>query len=221
MLSSQRKVAHSKKARVLRYIVSMPELSLSKSVLLTDFGLCVNRYRISTPGIYVCFHVPVILDKETRFVPGLVAQVNHGRFKQCDATEEGFKGPPNFVLDVFGPDELDEYESRRSSFERFGVVEYVALIADEHTTCHWNRLDDSDGKKFVSVEPDDNGVIKSKALPGLWFSTNHAKDRDWWTLIDLVDRGITRLGHHEFMETIFHKDGRKEEWGDWMPFDAG
>jgi len=196
----------------------MPELSLSKSVLLTDYGLCVNRYRLSTPGIYVCYHVPVILDEQTRIVPGLVAQVNHGRLKQCDATEEGFKGPPNFVFDVFDANEIAEYESRKEAFERFGVVEYVALIADEHQTCHWNRLEEN---RFVTASPDDQGIIKSKALPGLWFSTNHAKDRDWWTLSDLVERGITRLGHHEFMETIFHKDGRKEEWGDWMPFEAG
>lgn len=204
------------------YDDSMPELSLSKSVLLTDYGLCINRYRLSTPGIYVCFHVPAILDDETRIVPGLVAQVNHGRLKQCDATEEGFLGPPNFVFDVFGPDEIEEYESRKASFERFGVTEYVVLIADEHQTCYWNRLEETDSsKKFVSVAPDEDGVIKSKALPGLWFSTNAAKERDWWTLVDLVERGITRLGHHEFMETIFHKEGRKEEWGDWLPFESG
>ena len=159
-----------------------------------------------------------MLDPETRIVPGIVAQVNHGRLKQCDATEEGFKGPPNFVFDVFGSDELEQYESRKTSFERFGVTEYVVLIADEHQTCNWNRLD---GKKFVAVDPDENGIIKSMALPGLWFSTNHAEKKDCWTLVDLVERGITRLGHHEFMETIWHKEGRKEEWGDWMPFDAG
>ena len=196
----------------------MPELSLSKSVLLTDYGLCVNRYRLFTPGIYVCFHVPVILDDNTRIVPGLVAQVNHGRLKQCEATEDGFIGPPNFIFDVFDADELDEYESRKSSFEKHGVSEYVVLIADENQTCHWNR---HNGSKFESVSPDENGIIKSKALPGLWFSTNSAKDRDWWTLIDFVERGVTRVGHHELMETIFHKDGRKEEWGDWIPFDAG
>ena len=119
---------------------TMPELSLSKSVLLTDYGLCVNRYRLFTPGIYVCFHVPVILDDNTRIVPGLVAQVNHGRLKQCEATEDGFIGPPNFIFDVFDADELDEYESRKSSFEKHGVSEYVVLIADENQTCHWNCL---------------------------------------------------------------------------------
>lgn len=196
----------------------MLELSLSKSVLLTDLGLCVNRYRTFTPGIYVCFHVPVILDAETRIVSGLVAQVNHGRLKQCEPKEDGFYGPPNFVLDVFNPDETAVYESRRATFEKHGVTEYVAVFTDDHQACHWNR---HDGTGFEQVTPNGDGVIKSKALPGLWFSTTYVSDRDWWALKTLVEYGITRLGHHEFMETIWHKEGRKDEWGDWMPFESG
>ena len=57
----------------------MPELTTEKSVLLTDLALCVNHYRLFTPGIYVCLHVPVVLDENTRLVPGLIAMVNHGR----------------------------------------------------------------------------------------------------------------------------------------------
>ncbi|WP_148618566.1 hypothetical protein [Mariniblastus fucicola] len=83
------------------------------------------------------------------------------------------------------------------------------------------RLVTGTESNFVLVPPDEIGVIKSKALPGLWFSTNHARDRDWWTLIDLVERGVTRLGHHVFMETIIHEGGQKEKSGDWIPFAAG
>lgn len=196
----------------------MAELSLNKSALLTDLTLCVNRYRLFTPGIYVCICIPVALDDETRFVAGLVAQVNHGRLKQCEATEEGFIGPPNFVLDVFESNELDEYEKRKAAYGRCGVTEYVAVIADSEVRCEWNR---NNGTEFETVAPDENGVIKSKAMPGLWFSADHLAKRDWWAMGDLIERGISRLGHHEFMETIWHKDGRKSESGDWLPFDAG
>ena len=48
----------------------MPELTLNKSVALTDLSTAVNRYRHFTPGIYVCLHVPVILADATRIVPG-------------------------------------------------------------------------------------------------------------------------------------------------------
>ena len=160
----------------------------------------------------------MLLEPETRIVPGLVAMVNHGRLRQCEPEEHGFVGPPNFVLDVFDSSELDEYESRRTAFGQLGVTEYVAVIADPETKCHWNR---HNGTNFDHVSPDENGTIKSKALPGLWFSTTYENGRDTWAIVGQIENGVTRLGHHEFMETIWHKNGRDPDWGDWMPFESG
>ncbi len=196
----------------------MPELTVKKSVALTDLSTAVNRYRHFTPGIYVCIHAPVLFEDGTRFVPGLVAMVNHGRLKQCEPGEREFVGPPNFVLDVFDASELGEYEARRDAFSRFGVTEYVAVVLGKETYCHWNR---HDGEELALVQPDEKGVMKSKGLPGLWFSTTFQPGSERWTLIDFIQTGVTRVGHHEFMETIFHPDGRDPAWGDWMPFEAG
>ncbi|MDB5337973.1 MAG: hypothetical protein JWN70_3592 [Planctomycetaceae bacterium] len=195
----------------------MPELTTEKSVLLTDLALCVNRYRLFTPGIYVCLHVAVVLDEQTRIVPGLIAMVNHGRLKQCEPVTHGFQGPPNFVLDVFDSDEMTEYESRRTIFERFGVVEYVAVENAEHPILHWNR---HDGTRFETAHPDAQGVIKSKALPGLWIPVKALTARDWWLILATIERGVTRRGHHEHQETIWHKDGRSTD-DDVIPFEAG
>ena len=76
---------------------------------LTDLALCVNRYRLFSPGWYVCVLTKVKLSSEESEVPGLVAMVNYGRKKQCDAGDDAFYGPPNFVLDVFdSKDDPDE-----------------------------------------------------------------------------------------------------------------
>ncbi|MCB9925523.1 MAG: Uma2 family endonuclease [Planctomycetaceae bacterium] len=195
----------------------MLELTTAKSVLLTDLALCVNHYRLFTPGIYVCLHVTVVLDENTRIVPGLISMVNHGRLKQCEPVERGFEGPPNFVLDVFDTDEMAEYEARRSTFERFGVTEYVVVENAEPLRLHWNR---HDGSRFVDTAADRNGVIKSQALPGLWFPVEAVARRDWWSILSGIEYGVTRRGHHEFQETIWHKNGRSSQ-DDPIPFDAG
>ena len=196
----------------------MPELTLSKSVVLTDLATSINRYRQFTPGSFECLHVRVLLEDGTRFVPGMVAMVNHGWLRQSEADEHGIVGPPNFVLDVFGAGEQGEYETRRDAFGRAGVTEYVDVVLETETYCHWNR---HDGAGFDLIQPDGNGVIKSKALPGLWFPTHYEQGREHWTLLDRIENGVTRLGHHEFMETIWHKNGRDPEWEDRMPFDTG
>ena len=100
----------------------MPELTTEKSVLLTDLALCVNRYRLFTPGIYVCLHVPVLLDENTRIVPGLIAMVNHGRLKQCKPVTLGFEGPPNFVLDVFDLPRFHPYSFYSSARDNVGKI---------------------------------------------------------------------------------------------------
>ena len=195
----------------------MPELTVGQSALLTDLVLCVNRYRLLTTGLYVCVHVPVLLDAETRIVPGLVAMVNGGRLKQCQPSAEGFQGPPNFVLDVFNWGETAEYERRRDLFERFGVTEYVALEDTHAPTLHWNR---ENGGRFQEIEPDADGLIKSKALPGLWIPTRALAARDWWSVLAAIERGASRRGHHEFVETIWHLKGRPPGQ-ETIPFEAG
>ncbi len=194
----------------------MPELSLGQSALLTDISLCVNRYRLLTPGIYVCVHAPVILG-EQRITPGLVAQINYGVLKQCEATAKGFIGPPNFIIDVFNPGELEEYEKRKALFEEYGVKEYIVLEDYQAPKLHWNRFVEG---KFQSIEEDQYGMIKSHGLPGFWLSTRALAQRDWWTLLAIIERGTTRLGHHDFQDSIWH-EGREGEDKDSIPYEAG
>jgi hypothetical protein len=182
------------------------ELDVGQSALLTDIAMCINYYRLFSPGLYCCVHAAVQLEDGTRFCPGIIVQVNHGQLKQCEPYADCFKGPPNFVLDVFGDDMLD-YEHRRACFERHRVIEYVALRLTEPVEWIWNRL--SDGK-FSVIESADNELIMSTALPGLWIPPRALKHRDWWAIMGAIARGVSRVGHHDFMDTIW-KAGKNQE----------
>ena len=96
------------------------ELDVGQSALLTDIAMCINYYRLFSPGLYCCIHATVQLDDDTRLCAGIIVQVNHGQLKQCDPGPDYdyFRGPPNFVLDVFPGDGLLDYEYRRDCFER-------------------------------------------------------------------------------------------------------
>ncbi len=98
----------------------LPEIGIGESALLTDIAMCVNYYRLFSPGLYCCVHAPLQLHDAIRLRPGILVMVNHGELKQCDPGPEYdcFRGPPNFVLDVFPGDDLDDYQVRRSAFER-------------------------------------------------------------------------------------------------------
>jgi hypothetical protein len=59
-----------------------------------------QRYRLFTPGWYVC-----VLARVQRLPVGGPARRhdNYGRKKQCEVRDEVLHGPPNFVLDVLTP----------------------------------------------------------------------------------------------------------------------
>jgi hypothetical protein len=167
----------------------MAELSVHQSVLLTDLALCVNRWRLFSPGWYVCVLTKVQLTSEESEVPGLVAMVNYGRKKQCDAGDDAFYGPPNFVLDVFDSADDSDFLRRRDRFCRSGVHEYLVALNDEQGGIMWHRLD---GGAYRLVEPDENGIVYSHALPNFWVPLEALQERDWWTVCASIERGLSR-----------------------------
>ncbi len=179
------------------------ELDVGQSALLTDLATCINYYRLFSPGLYCCVHATVQLNDGTRLCPGIVVQVNHGPLKQCDPepSYDVFKGPPNFVLDVFPGNDLLDYEHRRECFERAQVIEYVAVRLTEPIEWIWNRLVDG---KFSVITTADNELIMSTALPGLWIPSHALKHGDWLAIMAAIARGVSRIGHHEFMDTIWN-----------------
>jgi hypothetical protein len=167
----------------------MPELGVHRSALLTDLALCINRWRLLSPGWYVCVLARVQLSAEEWEVPGLVAMVNYGSKKQCAVVDEVFHGPPNFVLDVFDSEDDADFARRRERFARHGVHEYLVAIQDEPVTILWHRLENG---VFQFVQPDSDGVIRSQALPNLWIPLQAAQDRDWWQILGCIERGVSR-----------------------------
>jgi hypothetical protein len=176
------------------------ELGFDESALLTDIAMCINYYRLFSPGMYCCVHATVQLADGTRFIPGIIVQVEHGPLN--------LKGPPNFVLDVFPEDDLLDFEHRRECFERAGVIEYVAVQLGEPVEWVWNRLIDG---KFSEIKAADNELIMSAALPGLWIPSYALKHSNWWAIMAAIARGVSRVGHHEFMDTICGKNRTQEE----------
>ncbi len=186
------------------------ELDIGQSALLTDLAMCLNYYRLFSPGLYCCIHAIVQLDEATRFCPGIVVQVNHGPLKLCDPDPwyQYFNGPASFVLDVFPADDLLDYEHRRACFERAQVIEYVAVRLTEPLEWIWNRLTDG---KFSQIKTADNERIMSSALPGLWIPSYALKHENWWAIMRAIARGVSRVGHHQFMDTICGRSRTEEE----------
>ncbi len=67
------------------------------------------------------------------------------------------------------------------------------------------------GGKFSEIKTADNEIISSTALPGLWIPANALKHQNWWAIMGAIARGVSRVGHHQFMDTICDKSRTEEE----------
>jgi hypothetical protein len=95
----------------------------------------------------------------------------------------------------------DEIERRRKLFAAVGVKEYL-VINESITHIEWNRLD---GNRYQQVYPDENGLIKSSSLSGLWIPVDKLRIRDFFAVMASIDHGVTRNEHHQLMQTIWKK----------------
>jgi hypothetical protein len=131
----------------------------------------------------------VQLSPEQSEVPGLVAMVNYGRRKQCEAHDEAFHGAPNFVLDVFESEDDPDFLRRRDRFCKSGVHEYLVALDAEPVSLLLHRLD---AGCYRLLEPDEGGIIRSHALPNLWLPLKAVQDRDWWAVLGCIESGVSR-----------------------------
>ncbi len=177
--------------------------TIGKSALLTDLGMCINHYRIRTVGLFCCIQVGVKIGDELLF-PDLMVAIGHGKRKQCepDFEQNYFKGPPNFVMDIHNDLKSEWVKERKRLFASSGVQEYL-LVNEDLSKIQWNRLEN---KKYKSLKPDKEGLIKSTSLPGLWVSIPHLKKRDFLGIIGCIEHGLTRRDHHDLMDSIWNKN---------------
>lgn len=183
--------------------------SIGKSATLTDLGMCINKYRTLTVGLYACISVGVKIE-DTIIYPDMMVMIGSGRHKQCNPNfdKDYFEGPPNFVLDIHKDFNSQYIIERKKLFLSSGVQEY--LIVDENLTkFEWNRLVKNKltrKRDYQEIQPDEKGIFKSECLPGLWIPLEALKQRNTFKIMACIEEGVTRKPHHELMDTIWKKN---------------
>lgn len=180
----------------------MNPLGIGPAALLADLSMCINHYRLNSPGLFVLLHSAMQLGKEAQFVTSIAAIVHKGKHKQCtvDYSLNIVEGPANLVIDIIASEDGLNDLNRKPYFEQHKVKEYIIVRDTEHLTFEWNRLN---GGKYETIYEDEEGLIKSSALPGLWIPVESLQNRNWWSVMAATDRGMSRKEYHDFMRTIW------------------
>lgn len=164
-----------------------------------QFVSLVGTYTAHTPGLVAGDNESIVLDEDNEFQPDLFIGIDSIRGGQLTDTEKGpLAGVPEFIVEIAASSASYDLHSKFDVYLRSGVQEYLVLLAYEREM-RFFRLEEGE---FRSVQPDEDGVLRSRVLPGLWFRSDWFWEGRMSELLQLVQEGLASREHQEFAANL-------------------
>jgi hypothetical protein len=75
---------------------------------------------------------------------------------------------------------------------------YVVWVTEEQQLHWWELRHD----QYVPLEPDAQGLIKSRVFPGLWLETTALLRKDFARVLEVVAQGVASAEHRPFVAQL-------------------
>jgi Uma2 family endonuclease len=172
--------------------VSMPlgKLHAKGHVLMSAIMAAYAGY---TPGVEALSDATLILGKDDEVQPDLLLRVlpTLGG-KSADAYDQFIQGSPELVCEVAYSSRAIDLHLKRRRYAQAGVLEYIVLCL-EPREIRW--FDFATGSM---ITPNDSGVLRSKAFPGLWMANQSVLQLDYLAVMDKLTEGLASAEHAAF-----------------------
>lgn len=144
------------------------------------------NYTMSDPDWVVSDNATILLDLDNDPQPDLCLYREGG---QTRVNENGYLvGPPELIVEIAGSSASYDFGEKRDVYEAAGVGEYIVFETLEGRIEWWHH----DGQKFVDLIVDD-GVLKSRRIPGLWLNMDALRSADAPRLIETLNLGLASV----------------------------
>jgi hypothetical protein len=118
---------------------------------------------------------------------------------QCRFTEDDYiEGGPEFVGELSSSSIPRDLKQKLPLYRDNGVQEYV-VWKTEAKEIVWFRLQ---GREFVEVSPDDDGVYRSAVFPGLWLDPTAMIGGDLKRVLRVLRKGLRSPEHARFLRRL-------------------
>lgn len=186
-----------KKAELIEGVVYVPSpVSIEHSNRHASVMVWLGTYRAATPGLRLLDNATVRLDAENEVQPDAALCLAEGG--QTKVVGNFLHGAPELVVEVAISSAAYDLHEKLRVYRRTGVREYVILLTLERETI-WYRLDEG---RYVTVAPDDRGLIRSTAFPGLYFNSAKYWADDLAGLLSDLQAGLATPEHEAFAKTL-------------------
>jgi Uma2 family endonuclease len=155
------------------------------------------NYYAGTPGIEVNDNATVRMDDENELQPDALLRIaSEGTSRVND--NDYLEGAPELIVEVAASSASYDLYEKREIYQAHGVKEYLVWQMYENRL-NWFVLQEG---TYIPLEPDDDGIIRSRAFPGLWLAVDSLQAGDLATVLNVVQKGLQSAGHTAFMKYL-------------------
>lgn len=144
-------------------------------------------YAALTPHVEVGDNPTVQLDLDNEPQPDAVLLLDSQFGGQTTISDDGYiVGAPELVVEVSASTASIDLRDKKRVYRRNGVKEYIVwqVMSDR---LDWFCLENGE---YISLVPNENGVIRSRIFPGLWLQVPAILASDMSTVITTLQTGL-------------------------------
>ncbi|MGK7920326.1 MAG: Uma2 family endonuclease [Trichodesmium sp.] len=151
--------------------------------LITWLGV----YQAVTPEVQMGIEPTVRLDNNNELQPDGVLLINPENGGQSRLSDDGYiEGAPELVVEIAASSATIDLGDKKLAYQRSGVKEYIVWQVFEQKI-DWFSLEDGD---YISLIPDERGVICSLVFPGLWLDVSAMLAGNMQQVLTVLQGGI-------------------------------
>jgi Uma2 family endonuclease len=192
---------HVKKAELIEGVVYMPspvhheKHSKPHSRIV---GWLFN-YVTATPGADFGDNATIRLDLENEVQPDAFLRLHESKGGQSSLSDDDYlTGAPELVVEVAASSAAYDLYQKLAVYRRSGVQEYLVLLAYEQET-RWFQLMEG---VYETLQPDDDGILRSRVFPGLHFHSDRFWADDLAGLLAVLQAGLATPEHAAFVAKL-------------------
>ncbi|GET43138.1 Uma2 family endonuclease [Microseira wollei] len=190
---------HVKKAELIEGIVYMPSPVRHRRHGKPHAAIIawLSDYWLATPGVDLGIETTVLLDLDNEPQPDALLRIENGGTSQI-SEDDYVEGAPELIVEIAASTASYDLHDKKKAYRRNGVQEYIVWQIRKNSL-YWFRLEQG---KYVSLKPDENGVIRSQVFPGLWLAVPALLSGDLATVMAVLPEGINSAEHGDFVNQL-------------------
>ncbi|MBW4472493.1 MAG: Uma2 family endonuclease [Stenomitos rutilans HA7619-LM2] len=163
--------------------------------LITWLGV----YQAATPYVQMGIEPTMRLDIDNEPQPDGVLLISQESGGCSSLSEDGYlEGATELVVEVAASSAAIDLSDKKRAYRRNGVQEYIVWqVFDQKID--WFQRQDGD---YVSLAPDDEGIIHSQVFPGLWLNVAAMLQGDMRSVLAVLQTGIETAEHQAFVQQL-------------------